>query len=316
MDLRALFLKYSTAVNLLIVTLIAYFLADGINTYVAGKFMAGTVKAEVSVDAGEAARAPFTPDIDAIARRDLFGSVAPVQPADGGTAAGPGGMTVTDLRLDLVGIYYFGLGDPHNIATITKIRDQETALFMAGSTVTEDAVLAEIQWDRVVLLRTSTGAREELRLDDNAPVTSPDQPAGGDALAVNRGRPGAAVNIDFSSIEMVRTNQYVIPKELLEQILQPENMNAILQQAKTIPTKKQEGDKEVIDGFRIYRIRPGSLYQRLGLQNGDVIKSVNNQKLDNYEAAMGLWTNLKNQQSFSLEVERQGTSQEYVYEVK
>jgi general secretion pathway protein C len=58
------------------------------------------------------------------------------------------------------------------------------------------------------------------------------------------------------------------------------------------------------DGFIITNIRPGSLYQRLGIVNGDVIQGVNNQKITSVDDVMGLFSALKDSDSISLTVKR------------
>jgi general secretion pathway protein C len=58
------------------------------------------------------------------------------------------------------------------------------------------------------------------------------------------------------------------------------------------------------DGFIITNIRPGSLYQRLGIVNGDVIQGVNDQKITTADDVVGLFNALKDSDSISLTVKR------------
>lgn len=59
-------------------------------------------------------------------------------------------------------------------------------------------------------------------------------------------------------------------------------------------------------GFRLHAVRPGSLYDELGLKNGDLLESVNGNSLSNPEVALGLMTGLRNQRHIALKVNRGG----------
>jgi S1-C subfamily serine protease len=50
----------------------------------------------------------------------------------------------------------------------------------------------------------------------------------------------------------------------------------------------------------------GSLFQKLGIKKGDVIKSINNQPVDSPAAAMELYSRLKSEQKIQAITERQG----------
>jgi general secretion pathway protein C len=60
------------------------------------------------------------------------------------------------------------------------------------------------------------------------------------------------------------------------------------------------------NGFKIFAIRPGTLYERLGVRNGDVITSINGHKLTTPDEALAAYQNLRDSTSFRLEVRRRG----------
>ena len=55
-----------------------------------------------------------------------------------------------------------------------------------------------------------------------------------------------------------------------------ENLSQVLTQARALPY--MEAGKTV--GFRISEIVPGSIYEKIGLVNGDVVQRVNSQDVD------------------------------------
>ena len=74
-----------------------------------------------------------------------------------------------------------------------------------------------------------------------------------------------------------------------------ENITAIMKQARISPHAK---------GMRISRIRRNSLFQKLGLRNGDVIVGVNGQKIGSVDDALSLYRGLQSGSRVSIDLER------------
>ena len=79
-----------------------------------------------------------------------------------------------------------------------------------------------------------------------------------------------------------------------------ENFSEILKQARVVPFTLN-GEPA---GFKILRIRNGSIFQRLGLQDEDVIERVNGESLANADQALRLFTLFKNEREVVLDVKR------------
>ena len=71
-----------------------------------------------------------------------------------------------------------------------------------------------------------------------------------------------------------------------------------------------------VDGFRVYRLRPGSLFMKLGLRNGDVLQRLNGAELDDASKGMQYLQTLKDLSSFTIDFKRGGKKMTYNYEVK
>lgn len=83
---------------------------------------------------------------------------------------------------------------------------------------------------------------------------------------------------------------------------------------------KNIGIKEIkkgkdLEGFSISFIRKGSPFAKLGLQRGDVIKAVNGQKIDSYNAAFDVYKNISNINNLTLVIQRGKEEMELEYEV-
>lgn len=89
------------------------------------------------------------------------------------------------------------------------------------------------------------------------------------------------------------------------------DFGALLNQARMIPYFK--GGKH--QGFKVKAIDKGSLYEKLGLRNNDVIKNVNGESLAEAggEKIMGLFNLLRNEREFTIEIERSGNPQKLNY---
>ena len=70
-----------------------------------------------------------------------------------------------------------------------------------------------------------------------------------------------------------------------------------------------------LEGFRISFIRKGTPFAKLGLKKGDIIKSINGQKIDSYNAAFGVYKNIQNIENLSLVIQRGKEEMELEYEV-
>jgi len=91
-----------------------------------------------------------------------------------------------------------------------------------------------------------------------------------------------------------------------------ENMSQLLTQARALPY--MENGKTT--GFRLSEIVPGSIYEKIGLQNGDVIQKVNSQDVDDPGKFFQLYQGLQNEKNISIDVLRGGQRQTLNYEIQ
>jgi general secretion pathway protein C len=75
----------------------------------------------------------------------------------------------------------------------------------------------------------------------------------------------------------------------------------------------KEGDK--VKGFQVSFVRRGSHFSKLGLQRGDIIKSVNGQEINSYNAAFGIYKEIQNIENLTLVIVRDNQEMELEYEV-
>ena len=67
------------------------------------------------------------------------------------------------------------------------------------------------------------------------------------------------------------------------------------------------------DGFMVSRIKPGSIFQKMGMQNGDIIQGVDNQPIKSPDEMLKLYNKMKSGSAISLNIKRKGRQEELKY---
>ena len=73
-----------------------------------------------------------------------------------------------------------------------------------------------------------------------------------------------------------------------------------------------KGDKKI---FKISFIKRGSVFSKLGLKRGDIIKSVNGEEIDSYSKAFGVYRGIKDMQNLTIVIIRDNKEVELEYEI-
>ncbi|HEX2574013.1 MAG TPA: type II secretion system protein GspC [Polyangia bacterium] len=69
-------------------------------------------------------------------------------------------------------------------------------------------------------------------------------------------------------------------------------------------------------GFRLYQIRPGSIFDRLGLRNGDRVETVNGMEMNTPDQALDVYTKVRSASHLTIVVERQGKTVTLDYAIR
>jgi hypothetical protein len=113
--------------------------------------------------------------------------------------------------------------------------------------------------------------------------------------------PPATPSIDFAKqIKKLNDTTYEVAADLRDTVLA--NPMAITKGARVVPAM-QDG-KPI--GFKLYAIRPSSIYAALGIANGDTLVSANGSALDSTDKALEVYTQLRKAKQIKLELIRRG----------
>jgi general secretion pathway protein C len=103
---------------------------------------------------------------------------------------------------------------------------------------------------------------------------------------------------------------YVVDQKAVDESL--ENPRNILTDARLLP-RMVNGEQE---GFVMKEVRPGGIYDRLGLRNNDILLSVNELQLENPETALKAFTALRGMNRIELDVLRNGRKMTLTYTLR
>ena len=111
-------------------------------------------------------------------------------------------------------------------------------------------------------------------------------------------------------VKKLPANRYVVNREDVSSAVG--NINQFMTQARIKPNFV--GGRP--NGFSVSEIQGGSLMEKLGLQNNDVVKRVNGQAIDKPEDIFQAYSQLQRDANIELEIERGGRREVLRYEIR
>jgi general secretion pathway protein C len=162
---------------------------------------------------------------------------------------------------------------------------QALALFVDAIQAT--GLVVEVKPDTIVIKR---GPNTPQKCPDVATATPPASDPAADELA-------AAID---KGIVVVDETHRRVDKTLIDKILA--NPMAVAKGARVVPAMK-DGKAQ---GFKLYAIRPSSIYAKLGLSNGDTLAAVNGFDLTTADKALEVYTKLRDAKTLVVDLTRRG----------
>lgn len=184
--------------------------------------------------------------------------------------------------------------------------DQKVALHQGGAEV-EGSRIRAIQSDRVILQNKAGFCRLKMFQVESGPGGTPIPPPVASSPSRRPARPslvdrnaGLSDEELAEGIEKINDTNFNLSRVMFNKVL--DNAGKLIGIAAVTP--KMENGQSV--GMEIRGIRAGTLLTKLGLENGDILESVNGQSLTTADAALGAYTTLRTSEKFSLSVRRNG----------
>jgi general secretion pathway protein C len=247
---------------------------------------------------------------DAIVRRNIFCSTCPPiaagqEPQPTSQPAGPSEPQPTALPLKLTAVM-LAEAPSEQEWTMAVIRDNEhktVGAFGLGARI-HGATLTAVLATRVYI--DNAGTTEYLDLFALPP--GPRGPARPAPPPPPLAKPGDALSRELDrGIKKLGERRYEVQRGTLDAVLG--NMSLLARSARIVP--EMRNGKSV--GFRLFKVKPDGAFAKIGLQNGDVISSINGLEITSPEKALEVYAKLKSASHLNLGLERNGkkTSADY-----
>jgi general secretion pathway protein C len=263
-----------------LLTLSAYFLADTVDAMI-GRSLEAAPRFTTPLERDRPVLEPRRElsDYSSILDRGLFGE---------GKGPSSGGPAAESSNYKLIGTME---GGSFSGAVLEDSTGQ--TFYRIHEKLPDGSRIIKVMRDKVKLQRPGGSTIDILVADEDKIVNVP-TPGGNAAAGVKRMSDG----------------KYMVDQR--EMLASTENMSQILTQARALPYMEQ--GKTV--GFRISEISPGSIYEKIGLQNGDVIQKVNSQEVDDPAKFFQLYQGLRTERFIAIDLIRGGARQTLNYEIR
>jgi general secretion pathway protein C len=299
------FRKYFWTVNLVFIALVALLVARTVNLFVESSIAPSPSTGTATRAPTKARQAETLASLDIERLSKLTGIAIPAEPAavrePETPEVDPNAPPVkSGLRVKLLGTLV-AADSRWSFASVQDMTTQRSQTYMVGDTI-QSAEVIDIERSRVIVL--NSGRKEFI---DGQPGDGANIPV---ATPVAEPRPAVAANTVGSGIRAVSENEYEVPRAEIDRTLG--NLNEVAMQARIVPAFK-DGQAQ---GFKLFSIRPDSIYSKIGVQNGDVIKRINGFDMNSPEKALEVYSKLKEANNIVIELERNGSAIRKSYNIR
>ena len=293
--------RWSWALNALAVLLGAFLAARTLNTLAASAIAPKPALLQ-QASSPSAAPAAVKTELDADKIAHLFDVPLP-KPAPVGEAAAQAdqpkaGWNEVPVRSSLHGtLVGTAMAEPprYSLCQITNPDLNETQVYGIGDKYQGARVYA-VEKERVLI--DNDGHNEFI---DNSAAAPP-------SLGVQPMPPPTAAGGD--GVKQLSENQYVVAKSEINNALT--NLSDLATKARIVPSFKNG----VANGFKLFSIVPDSLYSKIGVQNGDVIRRINGYEMNSPDKALEIYQKLRDANRIEIELERRGETLRKSYSIE
>jgi general secretion pathway protein C len=294
--------RYSWAVDALALVIGAYLAARTVNTVAA---MAIAPKPALVQQAGSTPQAMAQPqrvELDADKVAKLFDVPLPKPPSPGEeTKPQRAGWNPVPVRSPLHGtLVGTAIADParYSLCQVTNPDANETQVYAIGEKY-QGARIYGIEKERVLI--DNAGVNEFI---DNSAAAPPN-------LGVSPiPQPVGAPQASGEGVRQLSENQYVVARSEINNALT--NLSDLATKARIVPSFKNG----VANGFKLFSIVPDSLYAKIGVQNGDVIRRINGYEMNSPDKALEIYQKLRDASRIEIELERRGETLRKSYSIE
>ncbi len=186
-----------------------------------------------------------------------------------------------------------------SFATISTKNGKDSANYHIDDMIMEEGKIYDIQRNRVYFIRN--GHKEYIEIPFLPAITD----SSGSISSYGNPSPSPTDGIKRMG------DKLIISRAKVDSTLG--DLNQVIQQSRMVPN--YEGG--VVNGFKIFAIRPGSIFDELGLKNGDVVQRINGTEIDDVSKALPMLQLLKAEtSSISIDITRGGTKKTLTIDIR
>lgn len=291
--------SYVTALNLLLIAVLAYFLAVSVNDIILGRVVGDASERAAAIISTEPSDRVVHPRsfYEVIAKRDIFNLVP--------MAELPTAMA-TNLHIRLLGTSTLTLSQPFII--VEDDNDHQQSLYRMGDEIPDAGKLVGVYKNYAILLRDGRRTKLEMPSTENAAPTEMPRPFG---LSAPRGSFVSGRPHSNTGVHEIKPNHYLLDRSTVNNNLS--NMASLFTQVRAIPDLGPDGHS---NGFKLSEIRPGSIFEQIGLRDGDVLTTVGGQSVGDPAKAIELLSSLRDQSAVGVTVMRAGQPLQLQYNIR
>lgn len=191
-----------------------------------------------------------------------------------------------------------------SIASVQVRNDRDLLEIRQGDKISDMAEVFKITRLSILIRDIKTGACESVSSEKGFA-------RGASPISVMSASDGKAYRASkkMTGIENVG-NKFQIKKTLLDDKMK--DLQAILTQARGIPIQNSDGTM----AFKVVEIDPGGIFPYLGIQDGDIITSINGKPIYSLNEVMNLFGRIRNLDQLSLGIKREGTDSTQDYSIQ
>jgi general secretion pathway protein C len=322
--------KLSVAIVLATLALSALFLARGTTNLVAGSLLPPQPALPASATSSRPERPPGAdpPNYQSILKRNIFdpttGALWPPKPPESTETSetppvetleqlAPGQMPpLCDGSAKMIAGVHSEDHPEWSFATLTSGSDTPL-LYREGSRIEDKEIVSILP--KAVFLRQTNGrlcslvlfvdrAAMQAAASRTAPATPP--PVAPPVAMASGGLSEAEMD---QNIHAASETKFSIPRSFVDRILS--NQAEIMSSARVVP---HEENGQVI-GVKLYGIRRNSLLGKLGLQNGDLLRTINGFEMSSPDTALEAYSRLRTASNLAVSVVRRGTATNIQYDI-
>ena len=305
--------KYFGLVPALVVAICAYFGGKAVNHVIESKAL------KDSDVVGKAERVAATKkdkvekrskNGEPIATRNMFcATCTPPEPEEGDVVVDSDSPPTTSLPLRLVATNV-STEAAYSFATIQNTSTDRQGAYSIEQEIPEGGAVVRIGAKFVDFKNTKTKRVERISLlsTKTVPRKTTTKTA---AKSSTSGKPkDELMAMVEEGVNKVSDTEFELDKKVVDKVL--ENPMAVARGARIVPSIKNGK----ANGFKLYAIRPSSVYAKIGLMNGDTIHSVNGFDLTSPDKALEVYTKVRSATSLSVTVTRRGKPVSLNYSIK